>query len=319
MEPLISIIVPVYKAEAFLRRCLDSLLAQSYPNLEIILVDDGSPDSSGEICEEYARMHPNIRTIHQKNGGPASARNRGIADARGEYLGFVDTDDYAYPQMFRHLWNAISRTDAKLAICSFDCVDSNEQEIIEFAAHEPIFEGIYSAKDLLPKIVQTNGWAYVVPWNKLYHRSLLNPNFFPEGRYYEDEFVIAQLLCTAERIACIAEKEYHYYYLRKGSQTEGCAKVTQLDALEAIYQRCMFYHENGLNELIYDNRTIYLREMGKLFRLLDRKDKTVKKRLNQIWQWYGKIPGRKINETIRWYLIKISPEFENRLVEWVHR
>lgn len=318
LKPLISIIVPVYKAEAFLGRCVDSLLAQTYKNIEIILVDDGSPDNSGLLCDEYAQKYKNIKVIHKANEGPASARDCGIAAAEGEFLGFSDADDFAYPQMFEHLWEALNCAGTNLAICGFDCVDSEENNIPEYIKYNPIPHGIFSAKELLPKIVQTNGWAYVVPWNKLYHRSLIDSTFFPIGKYYEDEYGIAQLLYRAKKIACISTSEYHYYYMRKGGQTEGSAIVTHLDALEALYHRCIFYHEHNLDELIYDNRTIMLRELEKNYLLLNLKDCDVRTRLKQISDMYGKIPGRGINETVRWHLLKISPRFEQWLVKRIH-
>ena len=315
MEPLIYVIVPVYKAKQSLKRCVDSLLNQSYPNLEIILVDDGSPDECGELCDKYAQDNPNIRVIHKENGGPASARDCGIAAATGEYIGFADSDDYAYPQMFQNLWEVLHEAGTTLAICGFDCVNSDESPVKDYLDYNPIQQGVFSAKELLPKIVQTNGWAYVVPWNKLYHRSLIDSNFFPIGKYYEDEFGIAQLLYRADRIACISSSEYHYYYMRKGGQTEGSATITQLDALEALYHRCMFYHEHGLDDLIFDNRTIFLRELEKHYNQLDLSDSTVRVKLKQVSDWYGAIPGRAWNETLRWKLLRIAPRLERKLIQ----
>ena len=318
MKPLISVIVPVFKAETTIRRCVESLLDQTYPNLEIILVDDGSPDASGVICDEYAKKYSNVRVIHKENGGPASARDCGIESASGEYIGFADSDDYAYPQMFEHLWNALQSAGTELAICGFDCVNIDESVVEEYASYNPIPQGIFSAKELLPKIVQTNGWAYVVPWNKLYHRNLIDSSFFPIGKYYEDEYGIAQLIYRAKTIVCLSSSEYHYYYMRRGGQTEGASMLTQLDALEALYHRCMFYHENGLDELIYDNRTILLRELEKYYVCLDRKNTYVRSRLKEISDWFGEIPGRGLNETLRWRLLRVAPRLEKKLIAFIH-
>ena len=314
----ISVIIPVYKSEARIRSCVESLLKQTYEKLEIILVDDGSPDESGAICDEYANNYSHIRVLHKKNEGPASARDYGIEIASGEYIGFVDSDDYTYPQMYEHLWNAIQTYGTKLAICGFDCVNSDESVVKEFAEYNSIQQGIFSAKELLPKIVQTNGWAYVVPWNKLYHRDIIDSSFFPVGKYYEDEFGIAQLIYRAETIACLSSKEYHYYYMRKGGQTEGSDMITHLDALEALYLRCMFYQKEGLDEFIHDNRTILFRELEKYYRCLDYKDPIVRNKLKQISKWYGDIPGRKLNETLRWYLLRVSPRLEHILTTCIH-
>lgn len=318
MDSLISVIVPVYNAETSIRRCVDSLLEQTYTKIEIILIDDGSLDSSGAICDEYARNHSNIRVTHKENGGPASARDYGIEMASGEYIGFVDSDDYVYPEMYEHLWSALRTAGTELAICGFDCVNSDESIVEDYAAYNPIQQGIFSAKELLPRIVQTNGWAYVVPWNKLYHRNLIDSSFFPIGKYYEDEYGIAQLLYRAKKIVCLSSSEYHYYYMRKGGQTESAAVITQLDALEALYHRCMFYHEHGLDELIYDNRTIILRELEKYYVCFEQRDSAVRFRLKQISDWYGEIPGRGLKETLRWYLLRIAPRLEKKLITLIH-
>ena len=317
-KPLISVIVPVFEAKKSIKRCVDSLLRQTYENLEIILVDDGSTDGSSEICNEYRKKYSNVCVIHKENGGPGSARNIGIENAAGEYIGFIDSDDYAYTDMYENLWRAIQTTGTKLAICGFDCVNSDESVVKEYAVYNPIPQGIFLAKELLPRIVQKNGWAYVVPWNKLYHRDLIDSSFFPVDKKYEDEYGIAQLIYRAERIVCISTSEYHYYYMRKGGQTEGAVRVDQLDELEALYKRCMFYHEKGLDELIYDNRTIMFRELEKNYIFIDRKDPIVRTRLKQISSWYGEIPGRKINETLRWYLLRFLPKLEKKLISFIY-
>ena len=317
-KSLISVIVPVFEAKENIHRCVDSLLKQTYENLEIILVDDGSTDGSSKICDEYEKKYSNIRVIHKENEGPGSARDQGIESAIGEYIGFIDSDDYAYPDMYKKLWNAIQTTNTKLAICGFDCVYSDESVVKEFVEYNPISQGIFGAKELLPRIVQTNGWAYVVPWNKLYHRDLIDSSFFPKDKKYEDEYGIAQLIYRAEKIVCLSSSEYHYYYMRKGGQTEGARMIDRLDALEALYRRCMFYHEKGLDELIYDNRTILFRELENYYLGIDNKDSIIRARLKQISNWYGEIPGRKINETIRWYLLRIAPKLENKIISFMY-
>lgn len=317
MQPLISVIVPVYKVERYLKRCVDSLLAQTYQNLEIILVDDGSPDTCGEICDCYAQQYNHVKVIHKSNGGLSDARNAGIAIAKGEYIGFVDSDDYVKPDMYEKLFNAAVKNDVRLSICSFFCVDSEGKNTV-FSSVHPISDGVFTAVELLPKIVQTNGWFFIVAWNKLYHKSLLNPRFYPYGKFHEDEFVISQLLWKAQKIACISSKEYYYIYKRMDSITGSSDGVKRLDALEALYHRCRFYHEQGLDDLIFDNRTIFLRELEKNYGCLDLKDPKVKKRMQEISDLYGKIPGRGKNETLRWRLLRINPSFEIKMMQKIH-
>ena len=317
MQPLISIVVPVYKVEKYIRRCIDSLLAQTWKNIEIILVDDGSPDSCGQICEEYAAVYDKIRVLHKEIGGLSDARNAGIAVAQGEYIGFVDSDDYIMPDMFEKLAKAAMEQHVKLSMCSFFCIDSDGNDT-EFSGVNPISDGIFAAEELLPKIVQTNGWFFIVAWNKLYHRSLLDHQFYPYGKYHEDEFVISQLLYRAQKIVCISDKEYCYIYKRADSITGSTDGIKHLDALEALYERCMFYHKHGLDKLIFDNRTIFLRELEKNYCNLNFKDKTVKNRMAELSDLYGKIPGRGKNETLRWYLLRINPKFEMWMMQKIN-
>lgn len=316
MDPLISIIVPIYKVEKYIHRCIDSLLIQTYSNLEIILVDDGSPDSCGEICDWYALQDQRIKVVHKENGGLSDARNMGISVAQGEYIGFVDSDDYVEPEMFEKLWKALKDNNTKLSMCSLICEDENG-EIAEYSDAKLIKDGVFNAEELLVKIVQTNGWFYIVAWNKLYHKSLLNDRFYPIGKYHEDEFVISQLLWNAKKIAYISDKEYHYTYKRSDSITGERRNVRHLDALEALYHRCLFYHEKKLDNLIFDNRTIFFRELEKNY-FYDKKDGEYKKRLKELERLYEKIPGRRLNEEIRWKLFKISPSFEVKFMEFIN-
>ena len=117
MGSLISVIIPVYKVERYLPRCIDSILSQTYKNIELLLIDDGSPDSSGDICDEYAEKDPRVRMFHKENGGVSSARNLGLDEAKGDYIGFVDSDDYIAPGMYEKLVELIEDNNADIAVC----------------------------------------------------------------------------------------------------------------------------------------------------------------------------------------------------------
>ena len=125
MNDLISIIVPVYKVEKYLRRCIDSILAQTYQNIEVLLVDDGSPDNSGAICDEYADKDSHVRVFHKPNGGVSSARNLGLMEAKGQYIGFVDADDYIDKTMYEVLLDNLLQEQADISICSYNQEDKN--------------------------------------------------------------------------------------------------------------------------------------------------------------------------------------------------
>ena len=164
MGPLISIIVPVYKVEKYLVRCIKSIQNQTYTNIEIILVDDGSPDRCGIICDEIAREDSRIKVLHKENGGLSDARNKGIAIAQGEYVGFVDSDDYIEPDMYEHLLGVIEKYNVKLAICSLWCEDENGNSAIPELI-DPIDDVCLNAEALYPQIEQEFGWFFVVAWN----------------------------------------------------------------------------------------------------------------------------------------------------------
>ena len=201
MECLISVIVPVYKVEPYLQRCVKSIQMQTYKNIEIILVDDGSPDRCPEICDELVANDRRIKVVHKPNGGLSDARNVGMEMAQGEYFCFVDSDDYIQPTMVEKLKVAIEKTGAMLAISNFMTVDESGKRVVD-STESPIIDGCFIVEDLLPKIYQKLGWYYIVAWNKLYHRSLFDNIRFPFGKIHEDEYIVAQVMDKAKRIAC---------------------------------------------------------------------------------------------------------------------
>ena len=134
-QPLITVIVPVYNVEKYLRRCLDSIIRQTYQNLEILCIDDGSIDNSGEICEQYAARDARIKVIHQENQGLSTARNRGLDTATGEYIAFVDSDDYIAADVLEQLYQSAVSSDATCVICGYNCVDSNGSILSTYSVH----------------------------------------------------------------------------------------------------------------------------------------------------------------------------------------
>ena len=206
-EPvLISVIVPIYKVEAYLKKCIKSIQNQTYSNLEIILVDDGSPDGCGAICDRYAKEDTRIRVIHKENGGLSDARNKGLDIATGEYILFVDSDDYIHPQMVEILLQHLEVVDADMAVCGFKTVEENEEvifdcfDICETAGREKktevvgidageVFEGQAVMNNLQYKNLLT-----VVAWNKLYKAELFAELRYPKGRVQEDEFLVHHIL-----------------------------------------------------------------------------------------------------------------------------
>ena len=239
--PLISVIVPAYGVEQFLPRCVDSLLAQTYPNLEILLVDDGSPDRCPQICDEFAARDSRVRAIHKRNGGLSDARNAGMAAAKGEYLAFVDGDDYVDPEMYATLVQALRDTGDKLAICGFKKVrdDGSLRKQTEMSFPPSLTEDEFWYQLFFP--FRDLG---TVAWNKLYHRSLLEGLAFPVGKIHEDEWLVHQYVSRTERIA-VVNRCLYYYVVREGSITSQALSPRSLSILPAISQRTAYFAEQG--------------------------------------------------------------------------
>ena len=315
MDSLISVIVPVYKVELFLNRCVESIQRQTYQNIEIILVDDGSPDACPDICDHFSVQDSRITVIHKNNGGLSDARNAGMEVASGEYFCFVDSDDFIQPTMLEDLATAIDATGAKLAIANLKTVDEDGKRLIE-ATSSPIHDGCFTVKELLPKLYQGLGWYYIVAWNKLYHRSLFEQIQFPVGKIHEDEYVVAQIMWKAQKIACISSEEYVYTYQRKGSIMTSRQVQSQIDWLEALYLRFQFSKEK--EELIFftkETRAVYFRELNNLFLISDLMNASTYEQRKIAKQWYSQMKGKTKSECINWILFQISPKLEYFLVQ----
>ena len=213
-EELISIIVPVYKVEKYLERCINSVLNQTYTNIECIIIDDGSPDQCPEICDRYAFSDERVKVIHKKNGGLSSARNQGLDIAKGGYIAFVDSDDYIHPRMIELLYTNLKKTDADIAMCDIEYVYDNNFEKKENIS--PVKAEVIDRKHLLEKLLQQYAGVYVVMCNKLYRKELWNQLRFPIGVLHEDEAVIHDLFLRCNKCVSLNEKLYSYYQ-RSGS------------------------------------------------------------------------------------------------------
>ena len=190
---LVSIIVPVYGVEAYLSECVDSLLAQTYENLEIILVDDGGKDRSGEICDRYAERDNRVRVIHKSNGGAASARNVGIDAATGEYICFVDGDDLVEKDYVTHLWSALSREDADISVCGLYYMTKHQKSPVEIESL-----GVFDCKEYLRLF--TSYWTCALMTNKLFKRAVVGTVRFEEGHCIDDEFFTYQVIMNSSKV-----------------------------------------------------------------------------------------------------------------------
>ena len=212
-EKKISIIVPVYNVEKYLSRCVDSILRQTYTHFECILIDDGSPDRCGRICDEYAERDKRIVVIHQKNKGVSAARNAGLDVAKGEYVGFVDSDDYIAPEMFRRLVNAIEESNADISYCAIEHIKENGDRYTERTRIGTVESQLVFTIDLLLK----GGYVGGVVWNKLFKQKTIGDLRFEESTQICEDALFTLSYCTKiSSVIFVPEPLYHYYH-RPGS------------------------------------------------------------------------------------------------------
>lgn len=219
-NPLISVIVPVYKAEAYLEKSVKSIINQTYKNLEIILVDDGSPDRCGEMCDEFAKKDSRIRVIHKANGGQSSARNAALDIMAGDYVGFVDSDDWIEPNMYEHLYNLILKNNAQISVCGLQC-DYDDGKIVYFNDQYPVHKGIeiFSKIDALRELTIAKKITNS-PCDKLFSRYIFEDIRMREGTVYEDFEIMPSCMEKAEIIVYDPLPLYHYI-MTEESTTRG--------------------------------------------------------------------------------------------------
>ena len=212
---LISVIVPVYNIQDYLERCVRSIMNQTYKNLEILLVDDGSTDGSGELCERLAKEDERIRVFHKENGGSSSARNVGIREAKGDYLGFIDSDDYIEPDMYELLAAAIVKYDAPMAQISRDEMDEQGNRMPDVCV-PPKEEMLITPQDMMMELLMHRGdCSYCT---RLTHRTLFVERKFPEGKLNEDFYLLTHMMTDINRLVILPKQCYHVFY-RIGSNS----------------------------------------------------------------------------------------------------
>ena len=230
MGEKISVIVPVYNVEQYLERCVDSIINQTYTNLEIILVNDGSTDNSGKLCDELAKKDERIRVIHKENGGLSDARNRGIDEAESDLVGFIDSDDYIDSDMYEVLLKNLNNTDADLSMCALYDVYNNTPE-----AQVTNKETWELSSEQAIKMVMEAKILSVTAVNKLYRKSLFSDLKFEVGKIAEDAFIMIKLLDKCEKIVATNEKKYYYVH-RENSITTQKFSTKFLNVIEAYEQ-----------------------------------------------------------------------------------
>lgn len=238
-QPRISVIVPVYRVEAFLDRCIQSIAAQTYRNLEIILVDDGSPDNCPALCDAWEEKDPRIKVIHKKNGGLSDARNAGMAAASGELMGFVDSDDWIAPDMYQHLYDLLNADGSDIAACGVEMVweAGMPSRMLTKAGR-----CVLNQEEAMRAIIEES-WLKQPVWYKLYKTALIRDIPFPVGKYHEDVFWSYQAVARAQSVS-VSDKVGYYYVQRGGSIMGGGYSLKRLQAIEAKVLRLAFIQKN---------------------------------------------------------------------------
>lgn len=264
-QPLLSIVVPVYKVERFLEKCVESILAQTLTDFELILVDDGSPDSCPEMCDRFAGQDSRIRVIHQQNKGLSGARNAGIDIATGTYIGFADSDDYIAPDMYEKLLDAIRREQAQIAVCNFQLVDEHGNFLD--TTQDRLVPGTYTGMEILHKVADKNATPYQVAWNKLYSREIFRTLRYDLGKLNEDTRLFAPLFYSVQRVVCIEEAMY-FYVSNSASIMRRKTTLRNLDSAEAFYCCFAFCEEKGILDLLAPlEKRIFAKLVGVYYQL----------------------------------------------------
>lgn len=249
----ISVIIPVYNAEKYLHRCVDSVLNQSYTDFEILLVDDGSPDTCGKICDEYAEKDSRIFVIHKKNGGLSDARNTGInwfyEQNRSDYITFLDSDDWLHPEYLRVLMNGVTENDVKISVCNYKRVtDETPHENYDNIEYE-----LTSPEDFLVN----HSWQYNYACFKLYHKSVFHDVRYPLGKNFEDTFTTYKVLHKCEKIA-YTDLQLYYYFINEQGITRSPWKPSELVIFDAMQEQMQFYKEKSLQKAFEKEFQLYV-------------------------------------------------------------
>ena len=265
MTNLISVIVPVYRVEDYLDECIQSIVDQTYSNLEIILVDDGSTDNCPAICEKWARKDSRIRVIHKNNGGLSDARNAGIEIATGDYIAFVDSDDFIKQDMLEKLHAALTKDGSDIVACGILTCEAEKQTAWGC-------ERVIGTANEIYALLYDDATYPVAAWNKLYRRCCWETLRFPVGKTCEDAFTTYQLIHNAKRISMIPEALY-CYRIRPGSIMTSAFSLKKMDEEEAWRCNYQFIEKNypALSKVAFD---FYLLKVNVLIRTMTMEDRT---------------------------------------------
>lgn len=247
-KELISVIVPVYNTEKYLDACVESIVKQTYENIEILLLDDGSTDSSKEKCDSWAARDSRIRVIHKQNEGLAETRNRGLQEAKGKYIAWVDSDDYVSEKYLSALYEQLKEKQADISMCSFYEVFGSE---VKFTVADKIVNNTYTAEEFLEKIYTVG--VFSVMWNKLAEKQTYRDVIFPKGRRFEDTAVMRVLAGNCSKIT-VCDKPLYYY--RRHDESITLVKKSPEETAAYLQEYCLLLEEDIEAYQEEDNRNL---------------------------------------------------------------
>lgn len=304
---LISVVVPIYNVELYLERCVKSLLAQTYTNIEIILVDDGSKDSSGVIADELGKIDNRIRVFHKDNGGLSDARNYGAKHARGEYISFVDSDDFVDEEFLEVLYNTMLSTNTKISSVGYKMfwdLQEIKKDTREFSAQ--VFEG----EQAIERLYSNDGYGNYA-WNKLYRKELFESIQYPFGRKMEDMGTTYLLIEKSEKISFVS-RELYFYFQRENSILHVPDIQLRTDKYDMCYERYKYVKERYPNMEV--NYLQYFNVAVDSYCYLSAPDRELLKReIANIWKYVKR--KCTIKKKIKYVLLKIAPQILRRVGE----
>lgn len=290
---MISVILPVYNVEKYIDACLEALLQQTLEDFELIIVNDGSTDRSGEICQEWSKKDTRIRLIHQENMGLSEARNSGLRVAEGEYIVFIDSDDTVEQHFLQVLYENIVQNNAQVSICNFKYIWENSAHKTKEVPVDTQKENeitIMSGRDASSYIVKDNKRFMITAWGKMYHKSLSSYLYYPKGRTHEDEFTTYRVLYRATKVVVTMEQLYNYLQRNTGIMGKSF-QLKRLDKIDALKEAITFFDENRDEEMKCYAVKRYLLNIQiawyRVYKFLP-SEKEVLLKLKQEWQYCKK-------------------------------
>lgn len=311
MEPLISVIVPVYNVEDYLDRCIESIVNQTYKNLEIILVDDGSSDNCPVMCDEWAKKDSRIKVIHKENGGLSDARNYGIELSAGEYLSFVDSDDYVDSDFIESLHSAIEKFNTKLSICNMTTFDENGKT-------DETFTQPYKSLTLAEGHEKYESLLRHCAVNKLYKREIFDTIRYPKGKLYEDLYIYHHILDKVDKVAYTGKNSY-FYFIRSGSIMNSTYTIHSTDIVWGYHNRARFYDSKKEYRLADDAYLWVYSRTAVAFSHLDKSIKENAEKLKEVKKLYNSdiirmvlFSSFSLKQRLRCLVLLISPTLHEK-------